>query len=81
MSQLKGKGKGKKGKKGSKTLLSLLGIGNFIFSPTLSVMILQMTKNPNLRFLGDVHIQVRYKILQLEVPKTILISLHSPCFQ
>src|SRR5450759_3150497 len=51
------------------------------FSSTLNVMISQMVRNESVRFGRHLDIEVRYKILQLDVPKS-LPSLHRPaCFQ
>jgi hypothetical protein len=43
------------------------GTGKFIFLSTLYVMILQTVRNECVRFGGHVDIEVRYKILQLDV--------------
>jgi hypothetical protein len=52
----------------SKTLLYPLGIGEKKKkNSTLNVMILQTVRNESARFGKHVHIQVKYKILQLEV--------------
>jgi hypothetical protein len=51
----------------SKTLLYPLGIGEKTFSSTLNVMILQMVRAECVRFGGHVHMEVRYKILRLEI--------------
>jgi hypothetical protein len=45
----------------------------FFFSSTLNVMISQMVRNENVRFGRHLDIQVRFKILQLEIAKEILI--------
>jgi hypothetical protein len=50
-----------------KTLLSPLGVGEKTFLPTLNIMILQTVKNECVRFGGHVDIEVRYKILWLDV--------------
>jgi hypothetical protein len=47
------------------------------FSSTLNVMISQMVRNESVRFGRHTDIEVRYKILQLEVPKLVPI-LHYP---
>jgi hypothetical protein len=51
------------------------------FSLTLNVMILQMVRNESVRFGRHIDIQVSYKILQLEVPKLVLVLHYPPCFQ
>jgi hypothetical protein len=65
----------------SKTLLSPLGRGEKTFSSTLSVMISQMVRNESVRFGQHINIQVSYKILQLVVPKLVLILHYPACFQ
>jgi hypothetical protein len=50
-----------------KTLLSPLGAGKKSFLSTLNIMILETVKNECVRFGGHVDIEVRYKILQLDV--------------
>jgi hypothetical protein len=50
-----------------KTLLSPLGAGEKTFLSTLNVMILQLVRNECVRFGGHVDIEVRYKILWLDV--------------
>jgi hypothetical protein len=50
-----------------KTLLSRWAQGKKTFMSTLNVMILQMVRNECVRFGGHVDIEVRYKILQLDV--------------
>jgi hypothetical protein len=50
-----------------KTLLSPLGVGEKTFLSTLNVKILQMVRNECVRFSGHVDIEVRYKILWLDV--------------
>jgi hypothetical protein len=47
--------------------------GKNTFSSTFNVMILQMVRNECLRLGVHVDIQVSYKILQLQIPKEILI--------
>ena len=47
----------------------------------LKISILQMSKKKNLKFGGHVDIQVRYKILQLEVPKRVLVLKNLTCFE
>jgi hypothetical protein len=42
-------------------------IGKKTFSSTLNVMILQTVRAEYVRFGGHVHMEVRYKILQLEI--------------
>jgi hypothetical protein len=44
-------------------------------------MILQMVRNESVRFGRHIDIEVSYKILQLEIPKLILILFYSACFQ
>jgi hypothetical protein len=51
------------------------------FSSTLNVMILQMVRNESVRFGRHIDIEVSYKILQLEVPKLVLILHYPACFQ
>jgi hypothetical protein len=52
--------------------------GNYYYFFTiLNVMILHMVRNEYLRFGVYVDIQVSYKVLQLEIPKEVLI-LHQP---
>jgi hypothetical protein len=51
------------------------------FSSTLNVMISQMVRNESLRFGRHIDIEVSYKILQLEIPKLVLILHYSACFQ
>jgi hypothetical protein len=63
------------------TLLSSLGIGKKSFLSTLNIMILQMVRNEHLRFGGHVHIEVRYKILQLNVLKKTQILHNLSCFE
>jgi hypothetical protein len=65
----------------SKTLLSLLGTVEKTFSLTLNIMIWQTIKATYLRFCEHLQIQVRYKILWLEVLKESSILDTSPCFQ
>jgi hypothetical protein len=50
-----------------KSLLSPLAQGKKTFLSTLNVMILQTVRNECVRFGGHVDIEVRYKILQLDV--------------
>jgi hypothetical protein len=50
-----------------KTLLSPLGVEGKTFLSTLNFMILQMVGNECVRFGGHVDIEVRYKILRLDV--------------
>jgi ABC-type phosphate transport system ATPase subunit len=50
-----------------KTLLGPLGAGKKTLLSTLNVMILQMVRNECVRFGGHVDIEVRYKILWLDV--------------
>jgi hypothetical protein len=44
-------------------------------------MISQMVRNESVRFGTHMDIEVSYKILQLEVPKLVLILLYPACFQ
>jgi ABC-type phosphate transport system ATPase subunit len=64
-----------------KTLLSPLGIGKKTFLSTLNIMILQMVRNEHLRFGGHVDIEVRYKILRLDVLKKTQILHNLSCFE
>jgi hypothetical protein len=57
------------------------GKGKIIFSSTLNVMICQMVRNESVRFDRHIDIEVSYKILQLEIPKLVLILHYSACFQ
>jgi hypothetical protein len=47
----------------------------------LNVMISQMVRNKSVRFGRHIDIEVSYKILRLEVPKSILILHYPACFQ
>jgi hypothetical protein len=51
------------------------------FSSTLNVMISQMVRNESVRFGRHTDIEVRYKILQLEVPKLVPILHYPACFE
>jgi hypothetical protein len=51
------------------------------FSSTLNFMILQMVRNESVRFGRHIDIEVSYKILQLEIPKLVLILHYLACFQ
>jgi hypothetical protein len=51
------------------------------FFSTLNVMISQMVKNKNVRLGRHIDIEVSYKILQLEIPKLVLILHYLACFQ
>jgi hypothetical protein len=64
-----------------KRLLSPFYRGKKTFSPTLNVMISQMVRNESVRFGRRIDIEVSYKILQLEVPKLVLILHYLACFQ
>jgi ABC-type phosphate transport system ATPase subunit len=64
-----------------KTLLYPLGAGKKTFLSTLNIMILQMVRNERLRFGGHVDIEVRYKILQLNVLKKTQILHNLSCFE
>jgi hypothetical protein len=44
-------------------------------------MILQIVRNESVRFGRHIDIEVGYKILQLEIPKLILILHYLACFQ
>jgi hypothetical protein len=44
-------------------------------------MISQMVKNKNVRLGRHIDIEVSYKILQLEIPKLVLILHYLACFQ
>jgi hypothetical protein len=44
-------------------------------------MISQMVRNETVRFGRQIDIEVSYKILQLEVPKLVLILYYLACFQ
>jgi hypothetical protein len=44
-------------------------------------MILQMVRNESVRFSRHIYIEVSYKILQIEIPKLILILHYLACFQ
>jgi hypothetical protein len=50
-------------------------------SSTLNIMISQMVRNESVRFGRHIDIEVRYKILRLEVPKNVPILQNPPCFQ
>jgi hypothetical protein len=64
-----------------KRLLSSFDKGKKAFFPTLNVMILQMIRNETVRFGRHIDTEVSYKILQLEMPKLILILHYLACFQ
>jgi hypothetical protein len=64
-----------------KDCCSLLVGAKKTFSSTLNVMILQMVKNESVRFGRHIDIEVSYKILQLEIPKLVLILHYLACFQ
>jgi hypothetical protein len=64
-----------------KRLLSPLTRTKKTFSSTLNVMISQMVRNESVRFGRHIDIEVRYKILQLEMPKLVLILHYLACFQ
>jgi hypothetical protein len=51
------------------------------FSSTLNVMISQMVRSESVRFGRHIDIEISYKILQLEVPKLVLILHYPACFQ
>jgi hypothetical protein len=52
-----------------------------VVSSTLNVMISQMVRNESVRFGRHIYIEVSYKILQLEIPKLVLILHYPACFQ
>jgi hypothetical protein len=62
------------------TVFFLAGIKK-TFSSTLNVMISQMVRNEIVRFGRHIDIEINYKILQLKIPKLILILHYSACFQ
>jgi hypothetical protein len=64
-----------------KTLLSPLSAGEKTFLSTLNVMILQMVRNERVRSGGYVDIEVRYKILRLDVLKKSQILHNLSCFE
>jgi hypothetical protein len=64
-----------------KTLLSLLGTGEKNFFVNFDHMILQMVRNERVRFGGHVDIEVRYKILWLDVLKKTQILHNLSCFE
>jgi hypothetical protein len=43
-------------------------------------MISQMVRNESVRFGRHIYIEVSYKILQLEIPKLVLILYYLACF-
>jgi hypothetical protein len=57
-----------------------LGQGQKTFSSFLNVMILQMVRNESVRFGRHIDIEVSYKILELEIPKLVLILHNLACF-
>jgi hypothetical protein len=61
----------------SKNLLYPSGIGEKKKSSTSNVMICQTVRNECIRFGGHAHLEVRYKILQLEVPYFAQFSIFS----
>jgi hypothetical protein len=65
----------------SKLYCPLWAQGIYLFWSTLNIMILQMVRNEHLRFGGHVDIEVRYKILQLEVLKKTQIFHNLSCFE
>jgi hypothetical protein len=52
-----------------------------LFSSTLNVMISQMVRNEIVRFGKQINIEISYEILQLDVPKLVLILRYLACFQ
>jgi hypothetical protein len=58
----------------------LIGAKKYL-SSTLNVMISQMVRNETVRFGRHIDIEVSYKILQLEIPKLLLILHYLACFQ
>jgi hypothetical protein len=63
-----------------KTLLSSFGTREKSFLSTLNVMISQTIKSECVRFGGHVHIEVSYRILQLEILNEVSNFLNLPCF-
>jgi hypothetical protein len=63
-----------------KRLLSPFGRSKKTFFSTLNVMISQMVRNEIVKFGRHIDIEVSYKILQLEIPKLILILHYLACF-
>ena len=51
------------------------------FFSTLNVIISQMVRNQIVRFDMHIDIEVRYKILRLEIPKLVSILHYPACFQ
>jgi hypothetical protein len=47
----------------------------------LNIMILQMVRNETVRFGRHIDMEVSYKILQLKIPKLVLILHYLACFQ
>jgi hypothetical protein len=63
-----------------KTLLSPFGTRQKSFLSTFNVIILQMVRNERVRFSGHVHIEISYKILQLEILNEAPNLFNSPYF-
>jgi hypothetical protein len=51
------------------------------FFSTLNVMISKILRNENVNFGRHTDIEVSFKILQLEIPKLVLILHYTACFQ
>jgi hypothetical protein len=64
-----------------KSLVSTSDRGKKTFSSTLNVMILQMVRNESVRFGRHIDREVSYKLVQLEIPKLVLILHYLACFQ
>jgi hypothetical protein len=58
-----------------------LAMAKKTFSSTLNVMISQTVRNESVRFGRHIDIEVMNKILQLEIPKLVLILHYLACFQ
>jgi hypothetical protein len=56
-------------------------IGANFFSSTLNAMISQMVRHESVTFDRRIDIEVSYKILQLKIPKLVLILHNLACFQ
>jgi hypothetical protein len=65
----------------SKLCCPLWAQGKKTFFSTLKVMILQTVRNECVRFGGHVDIEVRYKILRLDVLQETQISHNLSCFE
>jgi hypothetical protein len=64
-----------------KTVLSPFRKGKKNFFFNFECMISQMVRNEIVRFGRHIDIEVSYKILQLEIPKLVLILHYLACFQ